>query len=471
MLNCFGNATKRKKAIPIIFVAKDYFGSWLKKQTPFIQNWLTTTQFPEEIGRVRLVPNSSGQLEKVICLVSTLKDFWAAGALPLSLPAGSYVFEMSSSDQLDKNFGSSEAYLNFAIAWGLGAYQFARYKKSIRLPAQLILSQSVDRQFIYNTVESIYLVRTLINMPTEDMGPSELAAATAHLAKQYKAQFKQLVGEQLLKNNFAAIYTVGRASDDVPRLLEMRWGNKKNPKITLVGKGVCFDTGGLDIKTASGMQLMKKDMGGAAHVLGLARMIMQAKLPVYLRVLIPAVENSVGGNAYRPGDIIKSHQGMTIEIGNTDAEGRVVLADALSAAVSEEPDLLIDMATLTGAARVALGTELPAVFSNQDKLVKEVISYANQLQDPIWHLPLFGLYRDSLNSAIADINNNSADPYGGAITAGLFLKEFVPDTIPWLHFDLMAWNTKARPGRPQGGEAMALRALFGYLRSCYGNRV
>jgi len=447
----------KKKTIPVVFILKVDFTEWLKKQTSFIKSWLTTTQFRGDAGQVRLIPNQAGELAQVICILSDVKDFWAAGALPLSLPEGQYHFELS-----------NENYLQFAIGWGLGAYQFTRYKKSTRLPAQLVLPKGVDQKQVNNIVESIYFVRTLINMPTEDMGPSELSAATAHLAKQYKATFKEIVGKDLLKQNFASIYTVGRASDDAPRLLDLRWGLKKHPKVTLVGKGVCFDTGGLDIKTASGMQLMKKDMGGAAHVLGLARMIMEAKLPVCLRVLIPAVENSVSGNAYRPGDVITSHKGITIEVGNTDAEGRLVLADALSVAVSEKPDLLIDIATLTGAARVALGTELPAVFCNQDKVVEDLVVHANQLRDPIWRLPLFGLYRDSLNSLIADINNNGCDSYGGAITAGLFLKEFVPDEIPWLHFDLMAWNLRGRAGRPQGGEAMALRALFGYLVDRFG---
>ena len=457
MLICFANSAFKKKSTPISFILKDDFPTWLKKQTPFIKNWLTSTQFRAEVGQIRLIPDPVGELAQVICIVADLKDFWSAGALPLSLPEGVYQFELSAED-----------YQQFAIGWGLGAYQFTRYKKSTRLPAQLVLPKEVDQHFITNIVESIYLVRTLINVPTDDMGPSELSATVAHLAKQYKATFKEIVGEELLKQKFSLIYTVGRASDDAPRLLDLRWGQKKHPKLTLVGKGVCFDTGGLDIKTAGGMQLMKKDMGGAAHVLGLARMIMEAKLPVCLRVLIPAVENSVSGNSYRPGDVITSHKGITVEIGNTDAEGRLVLADALSAAVSEKPDLLIDIATLTGAARIALGTELPAVFCNQDKVVADLIVTATAVRDPIWRLPLFGLYRDSLNSVIADINNCGSDSYGGAITAGLFLKEFVPDEIPWLHFDLMAWNLKGRAGRPQGGEALALRALFSYIVERFG---
>jgi leucyl aminopeptidase len=296
------------------------------------------------------------------------------------------------------------------------------------------------------------------------MGPTEFAAAAEKLASQYGAQFSQIVGEELLAQNYASIYTVGRASDDAPRLLDLRWGNAAHPKLILVGKGVCFDSGGLDIKPSSYMLLMKKDMAGGAHVLGLARMIMQAKLPINLRVLIPVVENVISGNAYRPGDIITSRKGLTIEVGNTDAEGRVILADALTEAVNDKPDLLIDISTLTGAARVALGTELPAIFSNNDVIVNKLIETGEKEQDVMWRLPLFGLYREYLTSQIADINNNSSESYGGAITAALFLKEFVPDDVPWLHFDMMAWNLRTRPGRPQGGEAMALRALFAYLR-------
>lgn len=453
MLNCFESVSSKKKSIPVSFILKDDFTSWLNKQTTSTQNWLTSTQFRAEVGQSRLIPDAQGEFAQVICIIADANDFWSAGALPLSLPEGLYHFELSAED-----------YTQFAIGWGLGAYQFTRYKKPTRLPAKLVLIKEIDQSHIENIVESIYLVRTLINVPTDDMGPSELSATVAHLAQQYQASFKEIVGEELLKQKFSLIYTVGRASDDAPRLLDLRWGNKEHPKVTLVGKGVCFDTGGLDIKPSSGMLLMKKDMGGAAHVLGLARMIMEAKLPICLRVLIPAVENSVSGNAYRPGDVITSHKGITVEINNTDAEGRLVLADALSEAVNEKPDLLIDIATLTGAARVALGTELPAVFCNQDDLVNELISYGNQVRDPMWRLPLFGLYRDSLNSLIADINNCGLDGYGGAITAGLFLKEFVSDDIPWLHFDLMAWNLKGRPGRPQGGEALALRALFGYIK-------
>ena len=454
MLPCFV-VRPVKNSIPITVITAKDFPAWLKKQNNFTKKWLESNNFKGESCGVNLLPDDSGKITRVLCCISDMKNSWGVGNLPQVLPEGVYTLDVSATD-----------FQRFAIAWGLGAYQFTRYKKAARKPAQLFLSGKVNE--ITNVVQSIYLVRDLINMPTDDMGPSELAAAANRLAKECKADIKHIVGENLLKKNFPTIYTVGRASDDAPRLIDLRWGNKKHPKITLVGKGVCFDTGGLDIKPASAMLLMKKDMGGAAHVLGLARMIMLAKLPVCLRVLIPAVENSISGNAYRPGDVITSRKGMTIEIGNTDAEGRLVLADALTEAVSEEPDLLIDIATLTGAARVALGTELPALFSNDDRVAEDVIRHSNQMLDPVWRLPLFGLYRDSLNSSIADINNAGSDSYGGAITAALFLKEFVPETISWMHFDLMAWNLKSRPGRPQGGEAMGLRALFDYLVTRFG---
>lgn len=453
MLGCF---THDSSAIKINLVTPDTYAQWLALQSAPIKEWLNSSRFLAEAGNVRLLPDTSGKFTKVICCVSDPLDMWCVGGLAQILPQGNYQFE-----------ADDEPYISYAIAWGLGAYQFTRYKNPKRVPAALFLPEKM-RQHVENMVESIYLVRDSINTPTDDMGPSELAVITDKLAKQYHASFRQLIGEDLLHENYHSIYTVGRASDDAPRLLDLRWGDRSHPKLTLVGKGVCFDTGGLDLKSSSNMLLMKKDMGGAAHVLGLARMIMQAKLPICLRMLIPAVENVISGNAYRPGDIIKSRKGLTIEIGNTDAEGRVVLSDALTEAVSEKPDLLIDIATLTGAARVALGTELPAVFSNHEDVVNAVIKQGVKNNDLMWRLPLFAPYREYLNSTIADINNNSTEPYGGAITAALFLKEFVPDEIPWLHFDLMAWNLRAKPGRPQGGEAMVIRALFEYLRQRYG---
>lgn len=455
MLACYQKYNV-KNAIAITVIPKIKIAAWITKQDKHIKNWLQTTQFKMEPGSYALIPDETGKLNSVLFCISELDHFWSVGSLPLTLPEDDYYFDVD-----------IKHYASFAIAWGLGAYQFEHYKKAKRKPARCVLIKSIDIRFVEDTISSIYNVRDLINTPTDNMGPTELAEAANKIAIKYHAKIKHIVGENLLKNNYASIHTVGRASDDLPRLIDIRWGKKTYPLVVLVGKGVCFDTGGLDLKPASAMMLMKKDMGGAAHVLGLAQMIMSAKLKVRLRVLIPAVENSVSGNAYRPGDIIKTRKGLTVEIGNTDAEGRVVLADALTEAASESPNLIIDFATLTGAARVALGTELPAVFSNHDKICEEVIKHSYEVQDPIWRLPLFNLYRDSLNSSIADINNCGSDAYGGAITAALFLQEFVPNDIPWLHYDLMAWNLKSRPGRPQGGEAMGLRGLFSYLKNTY----
>lgn len=449
MLNCF--VLDKTSSLPITLVPTKDYASWVAQQSSSTQAWLKTTGFKPEVGAMRLIPDDQQQLMRVICCVAEKDAMWSVGQLPVQLPEGSYHFDLPESQ-----------YADYAIAWGLGAYQFTRYKKANRAPAQLYLPHAVVKH-VENIVASIYLVRDLINTPTEDMGPTELGVAAAELAKKFGAKFNEVVGTKLLKENYPAIHAVGRASDDEPRLIDLRWGNAKHPKVTLVGKGVCFDTGGLDLKPSSAMLLMKKDMGGAAHVLGLARMIMDANLPVCLRVLIPAVENAVSGSAYRPGDVIKSRKGLTIEIGNTDAEGRVILADALTEAVSDSPELLIDIATLTGAARVALGTELPALFANQDEVAEAVLKHSITSVDPMWRMPLFAPYREHMNSQIADINNNSSEPYGGAISAAMFLKEFVPDTTPWLHFDLMAWNTRAKPGRPVGGEAMGLRALFAYL--------
>lgn len=455
MIACF-DTDKKEDSLPILFINVQDFPQWLSTQSDQAKRWLSV-QFKPQAGNSALVPDDRGKLTRVICCVAEENNLWEAGQLPLLLPEGHYFFELE-----------NERYEKYAIAWGLGGYQFTRYKKPLRLPAQLYLPKALHKTVI-NIVESLYFVRDLINTPTDDLGPSQFAEAAVSLAEAYGATTKQIVAEDLLKENYPLIYTVGRASDDPPRLLDLRWGNTHHPKVTLVGKGVCFDTGGLDLKPAAYMALMKKDMAGGAHALGLARMIMQAKLPVSLRVLVPMVENAIGGNAYRPGDVIKSRSGKTIEVGNTDAEGRLVLADALSEAASEKPELIIDLSTLTGAARVALGTELPAVFSNRDLLVEELIQVGEKEFDPMWRLPLFAAYREFLNSPIADMNNNPSEPYGGAITAALFLQSFVPDEIPWLHFDMMAWNLRARPGRPIGGDAVALRALFSWLKDKFIN--
>ncbi len=356
-----------------------------------------------------------------------------------------------------------------ATGWALGGYRFERYKstKARKLPT-LVWPARADKARANAMAESISLVRDLINTPAEDMGPSELAAAARALGRSHKADVKVITGDALLKQNYPTIHAVGRASDDAPRLIDLTWGRKSDPKVTLVGKGVCFDTGGLDLKPAAGMLRMKKDMGGGAHALGLAHLIMALKLRVRLRVLVPAVENNVAGNAFRPLDVITTRKGITVEIGNTDAEGRLVLCDALVEADSENPDLILDFATLTGAARVALGTDLPALFCNNDKLAADLAKAGDAVEDPMWRLPLWRPYRQLLESKVADINNVSEGGFGGAITAALYLQEFVKDTTPWAHFDMMAWNVAGKPGRPAGGEAQALRAVFEMLEKRYG---
>ena len=457
MRDCF--TTSKNEAMPIILVAVNQYSNWLTKQSASVKAWLTASLLRIEKNIYQLIPGDDGQVEQVICLTDDKPSLWDVAHLPLLLPKGSYFLNLS--ELQDK-----ANYADYALGWGLGAYQFSRYKKPKYTAAQLYLPDEVIPS-VNNLVEAIYAVRDWINTPADDMGPTEFAEVAVKLAKEYEAEITQIIGEDLLKKNYASIYTVGRASDDAPRLIDLRWGNLHHPKITLVGKGVCFDSGGLDLKSSPYMLLMKKDMAGGAHVLGLARMIMQAKLPVCLRVLVPMVENVVSGNAYRPGDIIKSRQGKTIEIGNTDAEGRVILADALTEAVSDQPELIIDLTTLTGAARIALGTDLPAIFSNNDEVCHKIIACGLNKHDLMWRLPLHVPYREYLNSTIADINNNSSEPSAGAITAALFLKDFVPDNIAWVHIDMMAWNVRQRPGRPQGGEAMTLRAIFSFLEESY----
>lgn len=451
--SCFTTDTV-ERIIPITLLPENDLPAWRDRQDVITQHWLNLAT-PSKTTRHCLIPDETGRLSRVLCLIPKNNGFFATGDLAFALPEGHYQFETDSVDLFDAT-----------LVFGLGAYQFTRYKKPTRAPAKLVLSKTIDQTFLFSLMQAIYDVRDLINTPTDDLGPSEFADWIDTFAKAHQATVRHIIGDALITDNYPLIHAVGRASDDAPRLVDLQWGDEAHPKLTLVGKGVCFDTGGLDLKNASNMLLMKKDMGGAAHVLGLARLIMEANLPVRLRVLIPMVENAVSGRAFRPGDVIRSRQGLTIEIGNTDAEGRLILADALTDAVSESPDLLINIATLTGAARVALGTECPAFFTHDHTLAEALYTQSEKTTDPFWRLPFFTPYRDALNSPIADLNNNG-DAYGGAITAALFLNEFVPSHISWIHIDLMAWNLKSRPGRPQGGEAMGLRALWQLIRARY----
>lgn len=457
MLPCF-ELPKTTNAIPITILTTEQLPLWSDQQNELTSNWLKNTGFIAKPESYVLIPNSQGQLSRVIVGTNALNNFWTVGNLSTLLPPGIYYLD-------EKNEISSQ---QAAIAWALGAYQYTKYKPANKTIAKLMLAENVDAQFIENMVQSIYWIRDLINTPTENMGPAELAEEALILSSEFSATVTQIIGDDLLTQNYPAIHAVGRAGHQAPRLIDIRWGNPNDPKITLVGKGVCFDTGGLDIKNSSGMALMKKDMGGAAHVLGLGRLIMAMKLPVNLRILIPAVVNAISSNAYLPGAVISSRKGLNIEIGNTDAEGRVILCDALTEAANENPQLIIDIATLTGAAKVALGPDLPALFTDQDQLANDLIKHSQREDDPLWRMPIYAPYRKFIDSQIAHINNNSANAYGGAITAALFLREFVPPQIPWAHFDIMAWNIYSRPGHPEGAEAVTIRALWGYLKEKFG---
>jgi len=444
MIDCF---TQDTNTTPITCVTSAQYDQWLKQQDKLTQRWLKNTAYKAQPGQFSLIPNSDGDIHQVVLGVDNHDDMWNLAALPKTLPEGNY--QVDTLNELQ------------ALAWGLGHYQFSRYRPNKN--NERLAKLSFDSEVISAQIDAISLTRNMINTPASDMMPQDIAIAAKTLAQQYKATVDEIIGDDLLEHNYPTIHAVGRASIHPPRLIDMRWGNDDDKKITLVGKGVCFDSGGLSIKSAKGMRWMKKDMGGAAHVLGLAKMIMAAKLPVRLRVLIPAVENAISNNAFRPGDVITTRSGKTVEIDNTDAEGRLVLCDALTEACSEKPELTIDFATLTGAARVAVGTEIASFFSNNNDIAAKLMTQSEAAQDPAWQLPLYKPYKGMLNSTIADIANCAESGYGGAITAALYLQEFVDDNCDWLHFDIMAFNTRDRAGRPKGGEAMGLRAAFNLI--------
>jgi leucyl aminopeptidase len=441
-------------AVALHAVERTAFEERLKAAPDATQRWLRTTGFNGAPDSHALVPGPDGSLAQVWVGVRSASYPFALSALPRGLPPGRY--------RLAEEGLAIDAE-TAALSWELGSYQFDLYKPAARESATLMLPSSSAAQRGLMMATAIASTRDLVNTPAEHMGPTELAEAVKLVARQHGATFRQSVGDELLKANFPAIHAVGRAATRAPRLIELTWGNPKHRKLTLVGKGVCFDSGGLDIKGADGMRQMKKDMGGAANALGLAQMVMALNLPVRLQLLIPAVENAIAGNAYRPGDVFKTRQGLHIEIGNTDAEGRVILCDALAYGAEGQPDLMIDMATLTGAARVALGAQLPALFTRDMALARSLVDRGLELHDPLWHMPLWPDYHKGIESDIADIVNTGRGPLAGAINAALFLADFVPESLPWLHLDLFAWNDSARPGRPVGGEAQTLRTLLAYL--------
>ena len=443
---------RSSSSLPLQFVSQSKWAGWLKEQSAARRGWIESLGIAGAPGDLVTLPGGDGKAAGAVLVISDKPTLWDFGALATRLPPGTWRFA---------NDTSPVSPTDAAVAIGLGAWRFDRYRsKKGKAGPRLLWPQGADKARATAIIEAVSLARDLITTPSSDMGPAELAAAVQKVGKAHKAKVKVIVGDALLKQNYPMVHAVGRASDRAPRLIDLTWGRERDPKVTLVGKGVCFDTGGLDLKPASGMLTMKKDMGGAATVLAVAAMVMAAKLRVRLRLLIPAVENSVSGNAFRPLDVVPTRKGISVEIGNTDAEGRLILCDALHEGASEKPAMMVDCATLTGAARVALGTDLPALFCNDEALASQLLAQGEAVTDPLWRLPLFAGYRRLLDSKVADINNVSSGGFGGAITAALYLKEFVPDDVPWAHIDMMAWNNSSRPGRPEGGEAQAARAIF-----------
>jgi leucyl aminopeptidase len=440
-------------AVSIEIVSKEEWDKLQGKLDAFHLKQLTWQTFNANTGECLLLLNANGALEKVYIGVQESRYFQALAMAAIKLNPGEYT--------LKNNLKVADL-----LAWGMAQYKFIRYKKTDIFPKILHVSASLF-DAIEPRIDAIFKVRDLINTPAEDMGPKAMGDALSSLAQLYHGEFSSIVGEELLSKNFPAIYTVGRAAVEAPRLLSLNWGNPKHPLLVLVGKGVCFDSGGLDLKPASGMRLMKKDMGGAAQVIGLAHLVMHYNLPVRLMVLCPTVENTIDAKAYRPGDVVRMRNGLHVEIDNTDAEGRVILADALTYACEFNPDLVIDIATLTGAARIAVGTEISALFTNEQDMARQLMDLGMAHNDPIWQLPLYDGYNAMFDSNIADMANSTSSSYAGAITAALFLKRFIQEPTPWCHFDLMAWNVSAKPGKPEGGEAMSVIALFEYLSKRY----
>jgi leucyl aminopeptidase len=446
-----------KVAIPLVVVAQ---GDWPKVKRDMakpVQNWAVAQGFEAAPLSLLMVADGKGALDCVyVGAPKAGDDPFALGAISSRLPAGRYVFSKA-----------PEAAELVALGWCLELYKYDPFRATKVKQTKLVCPKGVARDAVVVAANTSFHVRDHVNAPANVFGPDELEKAARHVAGAFRAKVSVTKGDKL-KKQFPLIHVVGAASERDPRLIDFSWGNPKHPKVTLVGKGVCFDTGGLDIKPSAGMLLMKKDMGGAANVLGLAHLIMRAKLKVRLRVLIPAVENSISDEAFRPGDVFKTRKGLTVEIGNTDAEGRLILCEALSLADDERPDLLIDMATLTGAARVALGPDLPPFYTDDDALAQRLSRHAMKVNDPLWRMPLWRAYDGMIDTPLADVNNSGQGGFAGSITAALFLRRFVERAKSYVHFDIFAWTPNAKPGRPKGGEQQGMRALFSYLSEHYG---
>jgi leucyl aminopeptidase len=449
--------TAPANAIPLYSLDAAGLEEWLSRAANPARRWVEASGFSAASGSHILVPGADGEPVAVLAGRRAEDRLWALAHLPGVLPAGDYELKLSwSDDEIERAL----------IGWGLGCYRFDRYKSQPDIKARLVLPAPLAKK-VTALVESSCFVRDLVNTPALDLGPAELADAARDLAQAHGAAFEVIDGERLARE-FPAIHVVGQASTRPPRLIRMQWGEPDAPSLALVGKGVIFDSGGLNIKPGAGMVLMKKDMGGAAHALGLARIIMTLGLKVNLRVYIPAVENAISGNAYRPSDIIRTRNGTTVEIGNTDAEGRIVLSDALTLACEEGAERVIDFATLTGAARVALGEDLPPLYARDIEAARAIQDLSFECEDPLWHMPLFDGYRSQIQPSIADLSNTGTSKFAGSVTAALFLDHFVAADRDWMHLDIYAWNLGDRPGRPAGGEAQGLRAIWGWLQSRYG---
>lgn len=458
--------TDNASILPLWLLHEEDLESWRATQSPAASAWLAAQNFKGEKHRTLLLPDPSGVPCGAVAGLGKRHgevSMWHAAGIADRLPARRFRLAQA---------WSAAAATQIALGFAYAAYRFERYRqvKTERFAA-LEPPPNADMRHVELASAALGLARDWINTPACDFGPAELARAARDIAERHGASYREWVGEALLDANFPAIHAVGRASAAAPRLIEIAWAPAAGaslPAIAIVGKGVCFDSGGLDIKPSAGMALMKKDMGGAAVALALAHMLMSAGIRARLRVLIPAVENSIGGNAYRPGDVLATRKGLTVEVGNTDAEGRLVLADALALADADGPDLIVDFATLTGAARVALGPELPALFGTDETVLSALARAAALAHDPLWPMPLWQGYDDELGSKVADLNNVAASGLAGAIFAALFLRRFVTETRHWVHIDLYAWNPKERPGRPVGAEAQAVRGVYSYLLERYG---
>lgn len=445
-------------ARPLHIIACHQFDEFQKKLPASAQRWLQDARVQARAGTGLLFPSEGGQNE-ALWIAEDLTSPWSYGGLSQQLPLGIYQLVGEHSEEEQQAL---------CLGFALGSYRFDAYKQKPHTKSQLVWPHLVEPATVLASLDGVFLARDLINTPASDLGPDELRQTAEQIAKRHRGSCTSIRGDALLKKNYPLIHAVGRASSRPPQLIDVRWGDPSHPKLTLVGKGVCFDTGGLDLKSPQNMKLMKKDMGGAAFVLGLAETIMSRKLPVRLRVLVPAVENSVSGNALRPLDVVPSRKGLTVEVGDTDAEGRLVLADALTEAEAEQPDLIVDAATLTGAARIALGASMPAIFCNLTSTWQALEQAATQAEEAIWRLPLHRPYRSRLESSIADLSNIGSDSYGGCITAALFLQEFVGEKPDWIHMDTMGYNLDSNPGRPAGGEALAFFAFERFLLNRYG---